>query len=272
MKGGNKMSSTGDKMGQVYFVGAGPGAVDLITVRGKNLLEKADCVIYAGSLVNPEILSYVPSVCRIYNSAIMTLEEVLAVMCREYKKGSRVIRLHTGDPSVYGAIREQMDALRQAGIPFSIVPGVSSFCAAAAAAQLEYTLPGVSQSVIITRMQGRTPVPDKQQIQDYVEHGATLVIFLSSHMLRELQSVLLKSGMAADMPAMIVYKASWPEEKVLSCTVQTLADTGEKEEIHHTALIVIGRVLLDGYERSLLYHPNFSHHFRKGKKGEKDYD
>ena len=199
----------------IYFIGAGPGAADLITVRGKELLEKADLIIYAGSLVNPALLDYAKPECEIMNSAVMTLEEVIAAMVPAAQEGKLVVRLHTGDPSVYGAHREQMDLLRSYNLDFEIVPGVSSFCAAAASLKAEYTLPDVSQSVIITRMEGRTGVPPKQKIKDYAKHHATMVIFLSAGMLDKLQKELISGGYGADEPAAIVYKASWPDEKVL---------------------------------------------------------
>lgn len=255
----------------VYFVGAGPGAVDLITVRGKQLLETADVIIYAGSLVNPQLLDYADSACRIYNSAGMTLEEVIAVMDEAEQQGQLAVRLHTGDPSIYGAIREQMDILREKRIPFKIVPGVSSFCAAAAAVQAEYTLPQVSQSVIITRMEGRTPVPDKQKIADYAAHGATMVIFLSASLLTQLQEELLKGGYTGRTPAAIVYKASWPQEKVYHCTVETLAQTAASHQIDKTALILVGEFLGDAYERSLLYHPAFTHGYRQAEPDKQTY-
>jgi precorrin-4/cobalt-precorrin-4 C11-methyltransferase len=198
----------------IYFIGAGPGAADLITVKGKDLLEKADLIIYAGSLVNPELLKYAKPECVIMDSAKMTLEEVIAAMVPAAQAGKLVVRLHTGDPSVYGAHREQIDLLRSYNLDFEIVPGVSSFCAAAACLDAEYTLPNVSQSVIITRMEGRTPVPNKQKIADYAAHKATMVIFLSSGMLEKLQKELISGGYTADTPAAIVYKASWPDEKV----------------------------------------------------------
>ena len=190
----------------IYFIGAGPGAADLITVKGKELLEKADLVIYAGSLVNPELLKYCKPECTIMNSATMTLEEVIAAMVPAAQAGQLVVRLHTGDPSVYGAHREQIDLLRSYNLDYEVVPGVSSFCAAAACLKAEYTLPNVSQSVIITRMEGRTPVPSHQKIADYAAHKATMVIFLSSGMLEKLQTELVRGGYRNDTPAAIVYK------------------------------------------------------------------
>ena len=245
-----------------YFIGAGPGAADLITVKGKELLEKADLIIYAGSLVNPELLNYAKPECIIMDSAKMTLEEVIAAMVPAAQAGKLVVRLHTGDPSVYGAHREQIDLLRSYNLDFEIVPGVSSFCAAAACLDAEYTLPNVSQSVIITRMEGRTPVPNKQKIADYAAHKATMVIFLSSGMLEKLQKKLIAGGYTADTPAAIVYKASWPDEKVCRCTVGTLAETAKEHNITKTALITVGNFLGNIYDRSELYNPTFAHGYR----------
>ena len=247
----------------IYFIGAGPGAADLITVRGKELLEKADLIIYAGSLVNPALLKYAKPECAIMNSAVMTLEEVIAAMVPAAQEGKLVIRLHTGDPSVYGAHREQMDLLKSYNLDFEIVPGVSSFCAAAASLKAEYTLPEVSQSVIITRMEGRTGVPPKQKIKDYAKHHATMVIFLSAGMLEKLQKELISGGYGADEPAAIVYKASWPDEKVFRCTVGTIAETAAANNIKNLALITVGGFLGSAYERSELYNPTFETGFRK---------
>lgn len=248
----------------ITFVGAGPGAEDLITVRGQNLLKKADIVIYAGSLVNPGLLSVCREDCRIYNSAKMTLEEVLDVMVQGEAQGKETVRLHTGDPCLYGAIREQMDALEQRGIAYEVCPGVSSFCGAAAALHAEYTLPGVSQSVVITRMAGRTPVPERESIRSFAAHQATMTVFLSAGMLEKLSEELILGGYAPDTPAAIVYKATWPDEKVLRCTVGTLVQTAEEAGVTKTALIVVGRVLEGEYERSKLYDPSFTTGFRKG--------
>ena len=209
----------------IHFVGAGSGAADLITVRGKNFLEKADVVIYAGSLVNPQLLDYVKEDCKVYNSAKMTLEEVLQVMEESEAEGKMTVRLHTGDPCIYGAIREQMDALDEKKISYDYCPGVSAFCGAASALNLEYTLPEISQSVIITRMEGRTPVPSAESIQSFAAHHATMVIFLSTGMLEELSRRLIEGGYTEDTPAAIVYKATWPDEKKFICTVGTLART-----------------------------------------------
>lgn len=252
----------------VHFVGAGPGAEDLITLRGAALLRQADVVVYAGSLVNPALLHTCRPDCAIHNSAEMDLEEVLAVMERAESEGKTTVRLHTGDPSLYGAVREQMDALRERGIAFDVTPGVSSFSAAAAALGAEYTLPGVSQTVILSRAAGRTPVPEKEALPGLAAHGASLVLFLSAGQLERVQAELLAGGYAPDTPAALVYKASWPEEKLCRCTVGTLAETGIKEEIRKTALVLVGDFLGNDYERSRLYDPAFETGFRRAK-GEK---
>ena len=251
----------------VVFVGAGPGAVDLITVRGQQFLKEADIIIYAGSLVNPELLQLKKEGCDVYNSAYMTLEEVLEVIKAGEKKGLNIVRLHTGDPCIYGAVREQMDALEKAGIRYEVCPGVSSFCGAAAALHAEYTLPDISQSVVITRMAGRTPVPERESIRSFAAHQATMVIFLSTGMLERLQEELIAGGYLADTPAAIVYKATWPEEKVLRCTVHTLAETAASQNVTKTALIIVGNILEGEYQRSLLYHPQFTTEFRQAQEG-----
>ncbi len=248
----------------INFVGAGSGAADLITMRGAKLLGEADVIIYAGSLVNPELLSYAKKDCQIYNSAHMTLEEVIDVMKEAEKNGQMTVRLHTGDPSLYGAIREQMDHLNELGIQYAVCPGVSSFCGAAAALGMEYTLPDITQSVIITRMAGRTPVPERESIASFASHGATMVVFLSTGMLKKLSEELIRGGYQADTPAAIVYKATWPDEKVVRCTVSTLAAAAEREQITKTALIIVGdSVAQTRYERSKLYDPGFTTEFRQ---------
>lgn len=249
----------------VHFVGAGPGAEDLITLRGAALLRQADVVVYAGSLVNPALLRNCRPDCAIHNSAEMDLEEVLAVMERAEGEGKTTVRLHTGDPSLYGAVREQMDALRERGIRFDVTPGVSSFSAAAAALEAEYTLPGVSQTVILSRAAGRTPVPEKEALPKLAAHGASLVLFLSAGQLERVQSELLAGGCTPDTPAALVYRTSWPEEKLCRCTVGTLAETGIKEEIRKTALVLVGDFLGNDYERSKLYDPAFETGFRRAK-------
>ena len=252
----------------VHFVGAGCGAPDLITLRGRRLLEEADVIVYAGSLVNPALLGFAKKDCRIYNSAQMTLEEVIAVMEEAENRQQMTVRLHTGDPSLYGAIREQIDRLKEQKIAYDVTPGVSSFCGAAAALDAEYTLPGITQSVIITRMAGRTPVPERESIASFAAHHATMVIFLSTGMLKKLSEELIKGGYEADTPAAIVYKATWPDEKRVVCTVATLAEAAERENIKKTALIIVGDVTAQaGYERSRLYAPEFTTEFRQGTDG-----
>ncbi len=247
----------------INFVGAGPGAADLITVRGQKLLMEADVIIYAGSLVNPEHLAIAKPGCQIYDSASMTLEEVIAVMQEAEAKGQMTVRLHTGDPSIYGAIREQMDLLDPLGIEYKVIPGVSSCFGAAASLKAEYTLPDVSQTVIITRMAGRTPVPEKEEISLLAMHQATMVIFLSTGLLEPLRERLLIGGYKGDTPAAIVYKASWPDEQVYRGTVATLPQIAREHGITKTALIVVGEFLGDTYDRSKLYDPTFSHEFRQ---------
>ena len=250
----------------IHIVGAGPGAVDLITVRGQKLLSEADVVIYAGSLVSRDLLDWARQDARIYDSASMDLEQVMEVMEQAERDGLTTVRLHTGDPCLYGAIREQMDGLDARGIQYDICPGVSSFCGAAAALGMEYTLPGISQSVVITRMAGRTPVPERESIGKFAAHGSTMVIFLSAGMTGELSEELVKGGYPGDTPAAIVYKATWPDEKVVRCTVATLEETADREGIHKTALIVVGNTVAQtGYERSKLYDPAFTTGFRAGR-------
>ena len=248
----------------IRFVGAGSGAVDLITVRGDRLLRTADVVIYTGSLVNPDLLALTKPGAELQNSAHMTLEEVIAAMTDAEERKLDTVRLHTGDPSLYGAIREQMDALQERGIAYEVVPGVSSFCAAAASLGAEYTLPSVSQSLIITRMAGRTPVPESESIDKLSKHGCSMAVFLSAGMLRELQTRLLAGSYSEDTPAALVYKASWPEEKAVPCTVGTLAETGRIHGIDKTALVLVGDFLNSRYTRSKLYDPAFTTGFRKG--------
>ena len=250
----------------VHFVGAGSGAADLITLRGKTLLETAGVIIYAGSLVNPELLGYASDDCEIYNSAVMTLDEVIDVMQNAEHCGRTTVRLHTGDPCLYGAVREQMDRLDALGIAYDVCPGVSSFCGAAAALKAEYTLPDVSQTVILTRMAGRTPVPETESIESLASHNATMVIFLSTGMLEELSERLISGGYRADTPAAIVYRATWADEKVCRCTVSTLAETAQKNGITKTALITVGDFLGDVHSLSKLYSADFETGFRKATK------
>lgn len=248
----------------IHFIGAGPGAPDLITLRGARHMSEADVIIYAGSLVNPALLDLKKPACAVHDSASMTLEQVLSVMASAEAQGKTTIRLHTGDPSLYGAIREQMDALDALGLPYDVTPGVSAFSGAAAALEAEYTLPDVSQSVIITRMAGRTPVPEGERLSKLASHGCTMVLFLSTGLLEGVERELMEGGYPPDTPAAIVYKATWPEEKVFRCTVSTLAQTAKENSITQTALITVGGFLGTEYERSKLYDPAFTHGCRQG--------
>ncbi len=248
----------------VHFVGAGPGAEDLITIRGYRLIENADVIIYAGSLVNPALLKSAKEDCSIYNSAYMNLEEVIGVMVEAEKKGWMTVRLHTGDPAIFGAVREQMDELEKRRIAYDVCPGVSSLFGAAAALRTEYTLPEVSQSVIITRAEGRTAVPEKEALSELARHQATMILFLSSGLADKVKAQLLEGGYASDTPVAVVYKATWPEEKILRTTVEKLPEAMKREEITKTALIVVGNVLGDEYAKSRLYDASFSTEFRKG--------
>ena len=248
----------------IHFVGAGSGAADLITLRGANLLRDADGIIYAGSLVNPALLEYAKQSCAVYNSATMTLEDVIEVMRAAERDGKTTVRLHTGDPCLFGAIREQMDILDEDGIDYDDTPGVSSFCGAAAALKAEYTLPSVSQSVIITRMEGRTPVPEGEAMRKMASPGCSMVIFLSTGLLDKLEDELIAGGAyTKDTPAALVYKATWPDEKVFHCTVGTLAQTARENGITKTALVCVGDFLGSTYERSKLYDPTFTTEFRQ---------
>ena len=250
----------------VHFVGAGSGAVDLITVRGARLLGEADVVIYAGSLVDPEVLQYTGADCEIYNSAEMTLEQVLEVIQKAEAAGKATVRLHTGDSSIYGAVREQFDALDRLGIHYDVCPGVSAFCGAAASLKTEYTLPDVSQTVIITRTAGRTPVPERESIQSLAAHKATMVLFLSTKLTEKLQAELLAGGYEPETPVAVVYKATWPEEKIFRCTVDTLHQTVTEHHLTKTALIIVGRCMGGEYLRSRLYAPEFSTEYREARK------
>lgn len=250
----------------IYFVGAGCGAADLITVRGMNLLKEADVIVYAGSLVNPQLLDYASDGCQIYNSATMTLDEVMDVMVKATEEGKKVVRLHTGEPSIYGAVQEQMHVLDEKGLSYESCPGVSACFGAAASLNLEYTLPEISQSLIITRMEGRTPVPKKESIESFAAHGASMAIYLSSGMMEELSKRLIEGGYSKDTPAAIVYKASWPDEKKFICTIGTLAETADANGIKNLAVVLVGDVISkSGYALSKLYSADFETGFRKAR-------
>ncbi|MEG0950529.1 MAG: precorrin-4 C(11)-methyltransferase [Niameybacter sp.] len=249
----------------IYFVGAGPGDAELITVKGKRLLAEADLVIYAGSLVNPELLNTCKKETTILDSAKMTLEAVIKTMtdANRLQESCTIVRLHTGDPSIYGAIREQMDRLDAAGLAYEVVPGVSSFCGVAAALKKEYTLPDVSQTVILTRMEGRTHMPPKEELSLLASHQATMVIFLSVSLAKQVQERLLSGGYQEETPIAVVYKATWPDEKIYRGYLNQLAQLIESHHITKTALIVVGEFLGDTYLRSKLYDPTFNHMFRE---------
>lgn len=249
----------------IFFVGAGPGDPELITVKGQRLLREADVIVYAGSLVNPALLELAKEGTAIYNSATMTLDEVIDVMSAAAREGKCVVRLHTGDPSIYGAIQEQMDALRKLDIDYSVTPGVSSFLATAAALRQEYTLPGVSQTVIITRMEGRTPVPEKEALAKLAQHNATMCIFLSVHMVSEVMEELTKGGYRPETPAAVVKKASWPDQEIIRGTVATIGALVAEAGIGKTAMIVVGDCLGSEYELSRLYAADFAHMYRDAK-------
>ena len=247
----------------VKIIGAGPGAKDLITVRGMRALQEADVIIYAGSLVNEELLEYAKKECEIYNSAYMNLDEVIDVIVKAEQAGKKVVRLHTGDPSIYGAIREQIEVLATHGIQCEICPGVSSFLAAAAALNCEYTVPEVSQTVILTRMEGRTPVPEKEKMRELAGHNTSMVVFLSSGLTKELQDELLTGGYSEDTPCAICYKVSWPDEKIIMTTIKNLHNDMVSNSIAKTALILVGDFLGRKYNNSKLYDASFTTEYRK---------
>ena len=249
----------------ISFVGAGPGNVDLITIRGRRLLEQADVVIYAGSLVSNEHLDFCKDNCQIYNSASMTLEEVIDVIIESVNKGLKVVRLHTGDPTIYGAIREQMDLLDIKAIAYEVVPGVSSFTAACASIKKEFTLPSISQTVILTRIEGRTPVPEGEDLEELAKHRASMAIFLSVQDIDRVVEKLAKGYGSYDIPVAVVYKATWDDEETLFGTLRDIGDKIKSKGINKMAQILVGNFIEGDYERSKLYDPNFTHKFRGGK-------
>lgn len=251
----------------IHFIGAGPGDPELLTVKGKRYIDEADVIVFAGSLVNPEVLSGRKKTAIVHDSAFMNLEEVIDVMSKAEKEGLKVVRVHTGDPAIYGAIREQMDILEKMGIEYDVVPGVSSFLATAAVLRKEYTLPDVSQTVIITRMEGRTPMPPKEKLIDLARHNSTMVIFLSVGFIEELSKTLIEGGYAENTPVAVVYKATWPDQKVVIGDLTTIAKKVKDENISKTALTVVGGFLGDKYSLSKLYDKYFSTEFREGIKG-----
>ena len=236
----------------IYFIGAGPGAVDLITVRGAELLGRAGIIVYAGSLVNPELVSkYAGENCRVFDSSSMTLEEIIAVLADGHNSGILTVRLHSGDPALYGAVREQFEALRERNIPFEVVPGVSSLFAASAALKTEYMIPGHTQTLIISRVEGRTPAPENSGV----------ALFLSAGMTAKACAELIHSGYSPETPAAMVYRASWPDERVIRGTLATLPEMAQG--ITKSALILAGDFLSDEpSQKSRLYDKNFSHEYR----------
>lgn len=247
----------------VHFIGAGPGDPELLTIKGKRLIDEADVIIYAGSLVNPAVLKDVKEGAEIYNSATMHLEEVIQVLKEAEEQGKQAVRVHTGDPAIYGAHREQMDELDKLGIAYDVIPGVSSFLATAAALKKEYTLPGVSQTVILTRMEGRTPMPEKEKLADLAKHQATMVIFLSVGQMEELSRQLMESY-PPETPVAVVYKASWEDQKIVTGNLTDIAQKVKAAGITKTALTVVGDFLGSEYELSKLYDKHFTHEYRKG--------
>ncbi len=249
----------------ISFIGAGPGDPELITIKGKRLIEQADVIIYAGSLVNPDVLEGHKAGAEIYNSALMDLDEVIAVMEKAEREGRKVVRVHTGDPAIYGAHREQMDRLDELGITYEVIPGVSSAFATAAVLNAEYTLPGRSQTVIFTRMEGRTPMPEREKLPDLARHHATMVIFLSIGFMDEMTRQLQEGGYEPTTPVAVVYKASWPDQKIVRGTLQDIAQKVKDAGIAKTALTVVGEFLCEDHELSKLYDKHFTTEFRKAK-------
>lgn len=250
-------------MSKVHFVGAGPGDKELITLKGYKLLSYADIVIYAGSLVNPELLDYCKEGSEIHNSASMDLQEIIDVMKYGIENNKSVVRLQTGDFSIYGSIREQVEELNKLSIEFDCTPGVSSFLGAASAIGVEYTVPEVSQSVVITRMEGRTPVPAKESLESFAKHQTSMVIFLSVQEIEKVVTKLVDGGYPIETPVAVVYKATWEDEKVIKGTLKNIADLVKENNINKTALIMVGNFLGDQYYNSKLYAKDFKHEYRK---------
>jgi precorrin-4/cobalt-precorrin-4 C11-methyltransferase len=253
--------------GKVWIVGAGPGAPDLLTIRAARLLREADMVVYTDSLLDDRILREAKATARIVGSAAMTLEEIVGLMEDAVRRGEMVVRLHSGDPSVFGAVAEQLRALRTKGIPYEIVPGVSAAFAAAAALGIELTVPDVSQAVILARASGRTPVPEGQRLRELASHRATLVLYLSAGLLDTVVTECLSGGYSPDTPCAIVYKASWPDQKVVRTPLIQLADAARAQGIANQAVIVVGEssgdAIWEGSFRSRLYSPDFTHTYRR---------
>jgi precorrin-4/cobalt-precorrin-4 C11-methyltransferase len=252
-------------MEKVYFVGAGPGDPELLTLKGRRLMKQADVIVYTGSLINPSILNYAKSTVQSYDSAKMHLDQIIGLIAHNVKQGKRVVRLCSGDPSLYGATQEQIDILKSEGIDCEVIPGVSSFLAAAASLGRELTLPGVSQTVIITRPGGRTPMLESEGITRLAKHGTTMVIFLGVQQIRKLCKELAEGGYPKKTPVAVLYKVTWPEETIISGTIDTIASKVKRSKISKTAIVIVGRILSEReYSRSKLYDPLFTHAHRKG--------
>jgi len=246
-------------MNTVHFIGAGPGDPELLTIKGRRLLDQADLIIYAGSLVNPALLAGLKA--EIHNSAKLNLDEIIVLIKEAYKKDKRIVRLHTGDPAIYGAIKEQMVRLAELRIPYKVVPGVSSAAAAAAALEAEMTLPEISQTVIITRQAGRTPVPESEKLRSLAAHQATMLIFLSVGMIEQVVAELISGGYPPATPAAVVEKASWPEERIIRGDLGSIAALVQKAGIKKTAISAVGQVFGQGELSAVsrLYDKGFSH-------------
>ncbi|MGG7619162.1 precorrin-4 C(11)-methyltransferase [Bacillus coreaensis] len=255
---------------KLYIIGAGPGDPDLITVKGLKLLQEADVVLYADSLVNEELINKSKPTAEVMKTAGMHLDEMVDIMVDRIRSGHKVVRVHTGDPAVYGAIMEQMTLLKKAGIEVEIVPGVSSVFAAAAAAQAELTIPDLTQTVILTRAEGRTPVPEFEKLRDLASHHSTIALFLSATLTKKVMKEFIDAGWRKDTPVIVVYKASWPDEQIVRTTVEHLDDDMRKNGIRKQAMILAGWALdekiHDKNYRSKLYDQSFTHGFRRGVK------
>lgn len=253
-------------MSKVYFVGCGPGDPELITVKAKKLIQKADVMVYSGSLIPTPILKLCKKG-KLYDAAKLVREEIFEILKKNSKENKIVIRLHDGDPTIYGAIKEQIDNLQKEGIESEIIPGVTSFLASAAVLGIQLTLPGVTQTIIITRAEARTKVPEREKISDLAKHDATMVFYLSVHLLSEIVKQTIDGGYSKSTPAAVIYRASWPDQKVIVGTLEDITKKVRAEKIIRTAIVIIGNVIQpSSYEYSRLYDKTFTHSFRKAKK------
>ncbi|MDE1867567.1 MAG: precorrin-4 C(11)-methyltransferase [Thaumarchaeota archaeon] len=252
-------------MHKVYFVGCGPGDPELITVKAKKLIQKADVVVYSGSLIPPEIVKLCKKA-ELYDAAKLVREDIFKILHDNALKGKLVVRLHDGDPSIYGAIREQTDNLKKEGIEFEVVPGITSFLASAAVLGCELTLPGVTQTIIVTRAESRTKVPTREKISELAKHKATMIFYLSVHLISDIVKETIKGGYSKSTPVAVVYRASWNDEKVIKGTLENIAKKIRDEKITKTAIIIIGEIVNPKhYEYSRLYDKTFSNGYRKAK-------